>query len=225
MATFQAKPRSVILLDDHEVIRHGLAARLALERDLEVIGSHASSRELLIGMAQRPADIVVIDFMLGPSDVDGVNLIRALRVKFPSCKILVFSAHYSPATVALALQAGARGFVGKSQDMDELVAAIHTVVRGQIYLQQSMAADVASFSEASSQAGEGADTLISNPNLSPREREVLRCCLDGMSVSDIAAKFSRSANTISTQKQSAFRKLGIRTDNELFKIRHQLEKQ
>jgi two-component system, NarL family, captular synthesis response regulator RcsB len=225
MTTYQAQTRTVILLDDHEVIRHGLAARLAQERDLEVIGSHASSRELLTGMAQRAADVAVIDFMLGPADIDGVNLIRAVKVKFPNSKILVFSAHYSPATVALALQAGARGFIGKSQDMDELVAAIHTVARGQIYLQQSMAAEVALFSEERSQLGKGVDTLISNRSLSPREREVLRCCLDGMSVSDIASKFSRSANTISTQKQSAFRKLGIRTDNELFKIRHQLEKQ
>ena len=60
--------------------------------------------------------------------------------------------------------------------------------------------------------------------LSPREREVFRCVLDGMSVTEIAAKFSRGITTISAQKNSAFRKLGIRTNNELFKIRHLLDK-
>jgi len=59
--------------------------------------------------------------------------------------------------------------------------------------------------------------------LSPREREVLRCCLEGMSVTQIAEKFARSVKTISGQKQAAFRKLGVRNDNELFKIQHQLQ--
>ena len=67
--------------------------------------------------------------------------------------------------------------------------------------------------------------LIDRSELSPREREVLRCCLDGMSVTDIAEKFARSIKTISSQKQSAYRKLGIRTDTELFKIKHELEGQ
>ncbi|MEV8761136.1 helix-turn-helix transcriptional regulator, partial [Klebsiella pneumoniae] len=67
------------------------------------------------------------------------------------------------------------------------------------------------------------DSLSDMPSLSPREREVLRCCLDGMSVTDIAEKFARSVKTISGQKQSAFRKLGVRSDNELFKIEYQIK--
>ena len=65
--------------------------------------------------------------------------------------------------------------------------------------------------------------LVRTRELSFREREVLRCCLDGMSVTQIALKFERSVKTISTQKQAAFKKLGLRSDNELFKIRSQFE--
>lgn len=68
----------------------------------------------------------------------------------------------------------------------------------------------------------GAQRLLNDPTLSPKEREVLRCCLDGMSVSQISRKFMRSMKTISGQKQAAFRKLGVRTDAELFKLQHSL---
>jgi len=218
-----AQPLRLMVLDDHAVVRHGLIARLADEPDLSVVGSHATSRELLDALATVAADVVLVDFSLGPSDIDGLNLLRALKVRHPRSRTIVISAHYSAATVALALKAGARGYVGKSQELDELVAAVRTVGKGRIHLHPDMAADIATLSEAASHHTD-AEALTKHPQLSPREREVLRCCLEGLSVTQIATKFSRNVNTISTQKHAAFRKLGIRTDNELFKIRHQLDK-
>ncbi|PIF78758.1 LuxR family two component transcriptional regulator [Variovorax sp. 54] len=223
MTRLTAQPLRLMVLDDHAVVRHGLITRLADEPDLSVVGSYGTSRELLGALATLPVDIVLMDFSLGPSDIDGLNLIRALTVRHPRSKTIVISAHYSVATVALALKAGARGYVGKGQELGELVAAIRTVSKGRIHLHPHMAADIASHAEASP-GPTNAEALTKNPLLSPREREVLRCCLEGLSVTQIAAKFSRNVNTISTQKQAAFRKLGIRRDNELFKIRHQLDK-
>lgn len=223
MTHLTAHPLRLMVLDDHAVVRHGLVVRLAHEPDLSVVGSHATSRDLLDALATLPAEIVLMDFSLGPSDIDGLNLIRALTIRHPRSRTIVISAHYSAATVALALKAGARGYVGKHQELDELVAAIRTVGKGRIHLHPDMAADIATHAEASPGPTD-AGALTKNPLLSPREREVLRCCLEGMSVTQIAAKFSRNVNTISTQKQAAFRKLGIRTDNELFKLRYQLDK-
>lgn len=210
-----------MLLDDHELIRVGTSLWLSKEPDLEVVGSFSTGKELLAALAVRQPDILVIDFMLGPTEIDGINLIRALRVRYPDCRPLVLSAHYTPATVSLALRAGSWGFFGKSQRLDGLASAIRTVARGKIYLHPIMAREVAAVTEtevfevasANEPAHPGAQDI-----LSPREREVLRCFLDGMSVNGIAEKFSRSANTISTQKQSAYRKLGIKTDSELFKL-------
>ncbi len=166
-----------------------------------------------------------------PNDIDGLNLIRALSIRFPDSKILVLSAHYNPATVALALRAGAHGFVGKNQPLSELVGAIRTVSRGQLYLAPDLTVEFAyllsdvavqDVNPVDALSAIAEDPLIHRTDLSPGEREVLRCCLNGMSVTQIAEQFGRSIKTISTQKHAAFRKLGIRTDNELFKMHHQL---
>ncbi|GGA28281.1 response regulator transcription factor [Dyella nitratireducens] len=211
----------VMLLDDHEVIRRGLELLLKQEYSVDVVGSFRTSRELFAALKDTRADVVIADYALGPSDVDGLNLIRALKIRFPSERILVMSSHHNPATVALAIRAGAHGFVGKGQDQADLMLAIRAVASGRTYLSRDLAAAIGSTAESGEAAG---DELVGYSKLSPREREVLRCVLDGMSVTEIAAKFSRGITTISAQKNSAFRKLGIRTNNELFKIRHLLDK-
>lgn len=217
---------TVILLDDHEMVRQGIGLGLSKEADLEVIGSFGTGRELLAALAHMPADVVVMDFVLGPSDIDGLSLIQTLSRRFSQCKCIVVSSHYTPATVSLALKAGSWGVLGKTQNLTELITAIRTVAQGRIYLDRYMLPslqgaqptfDVASIK--SRMALSSSERL--NTNLTPKEREVLRCFLDGMSVNSIAAKFSRSASTISTQKQSAYRKLGIKSDSELFKITQQ----
>ncbi len=222
-----SKQIRIALLDDHAVVRHGLAARLAEEPDFQVVGIYAASKELMQALQSQTVDVFVIDYALGESDIDGLNLIRALKVRFPDGKILVSSAHFNPATVALALRAGAKGFVGKEQELTELIVAIRTVIQGKTYLSQAMTAELSSISTTGLiESGEltfSKGVLAKHGELSPREREVLRCCLDGMTVSQIANKFARSVKTISGQKQSAFRKLGIRNDSELFKIQHQLK--
>jgi DNA-binding NarL/FixJ family response regulator len=219
-------PFSVMLLDDHEVVRQGIASVLREEVDFSVIGAFGTGRELIAALTRQEADVVVIDFVLGPTEIDGINLIRLLRRRFGKCKPLVLSAHYTPATVALALKAGSRGFVGKEQGLSELVGAIRVVAQGQIYLHPAMTEKLMSMQlfqpmEHTTPASKLLNSSIMSSKLSPREWEVLRCFLDGMSVNSIAAKFLRSANTISTQKQSAYRKLGIKNDSELFKLLHQ----
>src|ERR1700750_1476504 len=129
---------TVMVVDDHDVVRHGLSWRLMQEDDMEVIGSHATSAALFASLELRRADVLVIDFVLGPSDIDRANLIHALHVKYPQARMLVISAHYTPSIVMLALQAGAHGFAGKAQPMDELVRAVRTVARGLAYVHDAM---------------------------------------------------------------------------------------
>jgi len=224
MSAYKVTPSlRVMLLDDHEVMRRGLELLLKQEHLLDVIGSFTTSRELFAALREKTADVLIVDYSLGPTEVDGLNLIRALKVRFPNEKVLVMSAHYNAATIALAMKAGARGFIGKGQDQKELIMAIRAVAAGRVYLSKEMSRELASQpTELSEHTGESA--LINDVKLSPREREVLRCYLDGMSVTEIATKFSRSITTISAQKTAAYRKLSIRNDSELFKIRHQLER-
>lgn len=229
-----ASAMRIALLDDHAVVRYGLAMRLAEEPDLDVVGAFATSKELMAALRTVQADLLLIDYALGSNDIDGLNLIRALRVRFPRSKILVASAHHNPATVALAMKAGAGGFVGKSQELGELIQAVRAVGRGRQYLNVAMVAALSSMQQAESGASQASRSLTGSAppasralaelsSLSPREREVLRCCLEGLSVTEIAEKFTRSVKTISGQKQSALRKLGVRSDHELFKIAYHIK--
>ncbi|KTC49313.1 LuxR family transcriptional regulator [Pseudomonas fluorescens ABAC62] len=215
-----------MLLDDHEMVRQAIELRLNMEPGLEVIGSFGTGRELLEALSRRPADIVVMDFTLAPSEIDGLSLIQALNRRFSQCRPLIVCSHYTAATVSLSLKAGCWGVLGKTQNLTELITAIRTVAQGRIYLQPSMVPALQGMQSVVNVANkkfsrDDSALLHSSVSLTPKEQEVLRCFLDGMSVNSIAAKFSRSASTISTQKQSAYRKLGIKSDSELFKFTQQ----
>lgn len=223
-----ASPLRIILLDDHALIREALEIRFSLEADFKVQGVYSTSRELLDSLNRAEADLVVLDYQLADADIDGLRLIQSVRRRHPSIRIVIYSSSEKPATVNMSLRAGANGFVGKSQPTDELLRAVRMVALDRIYLAPAMAAELEKI-PAAQMLPEGDDsdhafTLSDQPNLSPKESEVLRCCLEGMSVSQIASKFTRSRKTISGQKQAAFRKLGIKTDTELFKLQVQLKK-
>lgn len=220
----------VMLLDDHEVVRQGLGFRLSQESDIALLGSFGDSRSFLAALRHGRPDVLVLDYALQPQDMDGLNLIRAIRARFPQVLILIMSSYYNTATVSLALRAGARGFVGKQQDLDELVRAIRVVVAGSVYLTPEMAAELAQAQHAdsvpadsSTHEPEAVDRVIRLSALSPRELEVLRCFLDGMTVTEIADKFSKSIKTISGQKQSAIKKLGLKSDHELYFIKDEIQ--
>lgn len=230
MSTPISRPLHVMLLDDHEFILDGISLTLSTQHDIRVVGSYTNSQALFAALQREPVDVVVMDYCLRPGEVDGLNLIRALRIRCPQAQLLVISSLHTPATVALAMRCGAMGFIGKELDAQVLLEALRKIASGQIYLHPGMAArladnDVRLSDLVVARPTEPRDltTMIKSSTLTVREHEVLRCCLDGHSVTEIADKFSRSVKTISAQKQSAFRKLGLRNNNELFKIRFQLE--
>jgi two-component system, NarL family, captular synthesis response regulator RcsB len=213
----------IALLDDHPVVLHGVSGQLKQVTDMSVVGEFASGRDLLAALATQEVDVLIMDYSLGPKDIDGVSLLRMLRLRFPLLEILVMSGHGNPATATLAMRAGARGFIGKSRPMHELIEAIRSVAARRRYIDPGLSRSLRYEDGNAPDIDEhGTMTLSGQASLSMREREVLRCVLDGMAVTSIARKFSRSVNTISTQKQSAYRKLGIRSDAELFKMQHSL---
>lgn len=220
-------PLKIAVLDDHSLIQLALKSRLSRESDFNVVGVYANSGDLLAALREIEVDLLVLDYLLGDQELDGLNLLRMIRKRHPGMLILISSSAEKPAVVNLTLQSGANGFFGKSQEVDELVDAIRTVAAGETYLSPMMAYELERLPGQNGPAIEteltGDAVLVNNVQLSPKEREVLRCYLDGLSVSQIATKFSRSMKTISGQKQAAFRKLGVRCDAELFKIQRNLE--
>lgn len=214
----------IVLLDDHPIVIEGIERRLADVSRFEIVGTYTTARELIqaLGAASEAIDLAIVDFSLGPNDVDGVNMLRALKLRFPHTAVLVLSSHFNPATVALALQAGVNGFLSKTQGPDDLIDAIDQIARGRTYLPTEMRGQLDEISTATRVLGRTPGQVAEK--LSPREQEVLRCTLDGMSTSEISSKFSRAMSTISTQKKSAYQKLGIRTDAELFKMRSLIDR-
>ena len=200
-------PIRVALLDDHEFILKGLVSHLRQVTAVTVVGTHRCSRTLRAMLADIPVDVVLLDYSLGSDDLDGMALVKALRSRYPELRILVVSGHCQRVTVNMLLREGANGFFAKHQDAADMADAITKVMAGETYLPTFLS--------------NAPPTRRLSP-LSPREWEVIRCFLDGMSVSQIAAKFNRSLKTISTQKSTAYKKLGIHSDAELFKMREQV---
>src|ERR1700754_283563 len=194
----------VALLDDHALVLKGLSAHLEKSPSIVIVGSHASSRPFRAMLATMPVDIALIDYSLAMDDIDGVALIKLLRASYPRMRILVVSAHDQGLVIHSLRQAGADGFVAKSQDPDEVIRAIDAVMTGREYL-PPRDHDTTATAE-----------LVP---LSPREWEVIRQLLEGLTVGQIATRSGRSLKTISTQKTAAFRKLQIASDNELYLLR------
>lgn len=218
----------VMLLDDHLLMLHGLQACLNAQTDIQILGSFNNSHSLLAALQHQQVDVVLLDYALGPEEIDGLNLVRGLKARYPKVRLLVVSALHNPATVSMVMRCGADGFIGKETDPTLLPVATRCVASGKSFLAEEMSQklqdqDLTPPSDRPHTLRNNCENILTyNAALTVREHEVLRCCLEGMSVTKIAEKFSRSIKTISTQKQSAFKKLGVRSDNELYKIRDQL---
>lgn len=217
------KPMRVAILDDHAVVRHGVSCHLMGVSGMNVVGAFKNSRELIRKMNANAVDILLLDFMLGHDELDGISLIRALRSRFPDCRLLIFSSRDDSTTVASTLQVGAHGFISKAESLPRLVKAIRMVASGAIYLSEKIHRVEDRSTQSQSDSRPVGECNRRTVTLSAREQEVLRCYIDGMKVTEIAKKFSRSIKTISTQKNSAFRKLGISSNKDLFKIMQSLE--
>ena len=196
-----SRPIRLALLDDHQVVLHGMSIKLRERGDVTVVGAWTGSRALMESLATRPVDVLLMDYCLAGDEIDGCPLIALLRTHHPQMRILVVSAHHSALIVDAALRAGADGFVCKTVDWHVLIEAILKVANHHRYLSP---ADL--------------DWFGSDRQLSPRERDVLRHSLAGDSVSALAQRQGLSEKTISTQKRSAYRKLGLHGDADLFRL-------
>lgn len=193
------------LLDDHEIVRRGVALHLGADPRFEIVASVSSSAPFFAYLRQHPVDVAIIDITLAPGDLDGPELVRELRARSPRVSLLAFAGHCSVAGINNLLDAGISGYVGKAEALAELSEATLRVSQGLLRLPPSCALPP------------------EREPLSRNEREVLQLILDGLTVSEIAQQRHRSVKTVSTQKMAALRKLGLRNDAEVFAMRQELE--
>lgn len=200
----------IFLADDHSIVRDGIRALLEKERDFEVVGEAGNGRTAVDQICKLNPDAVVMDIAM--PDLNGIEATRQVLEKLPRVKIIALSMHSDKRFVAEMLQAGAAGFLQKNCAFRSLVAAIRSVMTGQVYLSPAITGIVVEGFKmhAASTSGE-------NPALSPKEREVLQLVAEGRSTKEIADVLAVSIKTIDTHRQHIMDKLGLRSVAELTK--------
>lgn len=196
----------VALADDHPVIRLGIEATLDDIPSVKRIGSAVDSTELVALLDAQTCDILVTDYAMPSGQYgDGLELVGFLRERYPNLGIIIITSMDKAVLIRSLLACGVDGILSKADDMSHLRSAVQAVHSKRKYYSPRITRMVKALPATNS------------PRLSPREFEVIKLYVSGTTINDIAKKLERSKQTISTQKVSAMRKLGIETDADLFK--------
>jgi two-component system, NarL family, response regulator NreC len=201
--------QTILLADDHRIVRQGLRAILKAEPGLRVVGEAATGPETLRLVEQLLPDVLVLDLML--PGLDGFKVIRQVTRRQPQTRIVVLSMHANEAYVQEAIQAGAYAYVLKESSADELVEAIRAVLAGNRFLSPPVSEQAlkAYRERARSAPFDPYDTLTA------REREVLRLTVEGRTSPEIARQLFISRRTVESHRANMMRKLGLRNQKEL----------
>ena len=191
---------TLLLVDDHAIVRQGLAALLAREEDFAVAGEAGTYEDGLAALAALAPDGVVLDLSL--RDRSGLDWIREARAKGYAGKILVLSMHDEAVYAEKALRAGAQGYVMKDQAEETLVAALRQVRSGRTYLSPAAEKLLAAPAAAAEKETDGV------AGLTARETEILYAIGGGLTTRDIAEKFGLSGRTVDVHRANVKRKLG-----------------
>jgi DNA-binding NarL/FixJ family response regulator len=201
----------VLLVDDHPIVREGLAARLELEADMSVCGMAENAEQGMQVIAATSPDIVVTDLSL--TGKPGLELIKDIRAARPTLPILVLSIHDEELWAERVLRAGAQGYVMKAQATDKVMDAIRRVLAGGVWLSEKMNTALLG------RLAQGQVPTSGSPlsNLSDRELEVFQMIGTGLSVKEIAANLFLSAKTVEVHREHIKEKLGLKSSAELLR--------
>jgi DNA-binding NarL/FixJ family response regulator len=212
------KPKSrVMLVDDHPMLRHGIAELVNSEGDLEVCGEAGNMQDAFTLAGKLKPDLVIIDVSLNGNN--GIELMKNLSNRYPSMPLLAYSMHDETIYAERALRAGAKGYVMKQANADVLLDAIQQVLKGKMYLSKQMSEHL-----LGKLVGAGTSTApIGSPieKLSDRELEVLQHMGQGLGTSQIADKLCLSVKTIETYREHLKEKLNLSSGQEL--LRYSIE--
>jgi len=200
----------VILADDHPLIVFAARQCLTQATGFVVVGEAHNPKTLLEVMERCPCDVLVTDFAMPRAPrQDGLVMLNAVRTNFPEVRIVVLTMLENAGLFKDMLGAGVFGILNKRDSIAELPGAILAAFQRRRTLGPLVHREIASSDRERSEKANGR-------TLSPRESEVLRLYVSGMTTSEVARHLHRSINTISTQKTSAMRKLGLSNDSELY---------
>lgn len=217
--TTATQKRSVLLVDDHPIVRQGLAELINQEPDLHVSSQAASAAAALVALDNDVPDVAIVDISL--EDRSGIELIKDLRARRPELPILALSMHDEALYAERALRAGAKGYIMKQEATDRVMTAIRRVLEGQIYVSDRMAARL--LNQFVSAKPSDNDSPLGR--LSDRELEIFSMIGTGMGTREIANKLFLSVKTVEAHREHIKEKLRLKSGTELMRmaVQHALE--
>jgi two-component system, NarL family, response regulator NreC len=200
---------SIVLADDHQVVRKGVQALLRNEADFNVIGETSDGLETVKLVEESRPDILVLDLMMG--GINGLEVTRQVSKRSPRTGIVILSMHSNEAYVLEALRAGAKAYVLKDNPTDELIHAIREVIVGHRYLSSPLSERAIEMytKKTEIQNGDPYDQLTT------REREILQMAAQACSNAEIAEKLFISPRTVETHRANLMRKLNLHNNSQL----------
>jgi DNA-binding NarL/FixJ family response regulator len=204
---------TVLVADDHAIVKEGLVTLLK-EHDFQVVGAVGDGHELMEAAKRLRPDLIVTD--LSMPGLSGLDVLTRLRAEHIDSKVIVLTMHNDPDLATRAMRAGASAFLLKNSAGEELLDAIHQAVEGRMYLTPTLTRGVIERMAVSPGQSE--------PELTSRQRDVLRLILEGRRMKEIATTLQLSARTVETHKYQMMQTLGVSSTAELIKyaIEHRL---
>lgn len=203
---------TVVLADDHPMVRHGLRKVLEVDTAFQVVGEAGDGRETIRLVETLEPDLLVLDLVM--PRIGGVEIIRRIRQRRRPTRIVVFSMHTSEAYVLEAMRSGANGYVLKDAGIKVIVKAMRRVAEGHQYLCPPLSESaIAAYVEKV--AASPIDPLAS---LTARERQVLWLAAEGRSSGEVAAQLEISPRTAETHRANLMGKLGLHSQTELVRF-------
>ncbi len=207
---------TIVLADDHPVVRQGLRAVLEAEKDFRLIGETGDGLETVRLIERLQPDVLMLDLMM--PGLGGLEVTRQVSQRSPRTRVVILSMHADEAYVLEALKNGATGYVLKESSADDLVRAIREVAAGRRYLSPPLSERAI---ETYVQRARDA-SLDGYESLTPREREVLHLAAEGHHNPEIATRLFISSRTVEVHRANLMRKLGFRTQTDL--VRYALKR-
>jgi DNA-binding NarL/FixJ family response regulator len=211
----RGKKKTVFIVDDHPLLRQGLALLVNRERDLAVCGEAEDAESAMREIAAKQPDILIADISLnGP---DGLDLLKNLRTLYPSLPVLILSMHDESIYAERALRARANGYIMKQEATEKVLVAVRRILSGDIYLSDRMANKI--LHQFVGGVPPAANSRLSA--LSDRELEVFRLIGEGSSTRQIAEKLHLSIKTVETYQAHIKDKLSLQSGREL--VQHAIQ--
>ncbi|MFM8223835.1 MAG: response regulator [Planctomycetaceae bacterium] len=204
------KRHTILLVDDHPLVREGLALRISLEADLQVCGEAAGPAEALQAIDRLQPDLVLVDLSLKGGH--GIELIGNVKKRHPQIRMLVLSGFPEALYAERSLRAGADGYLNKQESTDRLLVAIRSVLAGRRYLSSELERRLADLA-----LGRPSEPDSTTSRLSDREMEIFRLIGQGLSTKALAESLYLSPHTIDTHRENIKRKLGLANAAELIR--------